>query len=125
MTPEEMQALKSQGFGVTTNEDLDLFDSMMIKYLSGMKETVKKQKAKPIQEFVAFCKQQLLSNPPVTMTFLDNGLALQMADYSRVVLVNAVDNGNNKTGSVVITDSEKKGGPVVYRQVDTSVPITR
>ena len=124
MTPEEMQALKSQGFGVTTNEDLDLFDSM-IKYLSAMKETVKKQKAKPIQEFVAFCKQQLLSNPPVTMTFLDNGLALQMADYSRVVLVNAVDNGNNKTGSVVITDSDKKGGPIVYRQVDTSVPITR
>jgi Ni,Fe-hydrogenase maturation factor len=59
------------------------------------------------------------------MTFLDNGLALQMADYSRVVLVNAVDNSNNKTGSVVITDAEKKGGPVVYRQVDTSVPITR
>lgn len=125
MTPEEMQALKAQGFGITTNEDLDLFDSMMFKYLSGMKETTKKQKSKAIQEFVAFCKQQLLSNPPVTMTFLDNGLALQMADYSRVVLVNAANNVNNKTGSVVITDAEKRGGPVVYRQVDTSVPITR
>jgi len=59
------------------------------------------------------------------MTFLDNGLALQLADYSRVVLVNAVEKSNNKASSVTITDAEKKGGPVVYRQIDTSVPITR
>lgn len=125
MTPEEMQALKSQGFGITTNEDLDLFDSMMVRYLSGLKDTARKQKAKAIEEFVGFCKQQLLDNPPVTMTFLDNGLALQLADYSRVVLVNAVDKGAGKSSAVVITDAEKKGGPVVYRQIDTSVPITR
>jgi hypothetical protein len=125
MTPEEMQALKSQGFGITTNEDLDLFDSMMARFMSGQKGTSAKQKAKAIQEFVAFCKEELLKNPPVTMTFLDNGLALQLADYSRVVLVNAVEKSNNKASSVTITDAEKKGGPVVYRQIDTSVPITR
>jgi hypothetical protein len=125
MTPEEMQALKSQGFGITTNEDLDLFDSMMARFMSGQKATSAKQKAKAIQEFVAFCKEELLKNPPVTMTFLDNGLALQLADYSRVVLVNAVEKSNNKASSVTITDAEKKGGPVVYRQIDTSVPITR
>lgn len=125
MTPEEMQALKSQGFGITTNEDLDLFDSMMLRFMAGQKGSTAKQKGKAVQEFVDFCKQELLKNPPVTMTFLDNGLALQLADYSRVVLVNAVEKSNNKASSVVITDAEKKGGPVVYRQIDTSVPITR
>jgi hypothetical protein len=125
MTPEEMQALKSQGFGITTNEDLDLFDSMMARFMVGQKGTSAKQKAKAIQEFVSFCKEELLKNPPVTMTFLDNGLALQLADYTRVVLVNAVEKSNSRASSVTITDAEKKGGPVVYRQIDTSVPITR
>ena len=44
MTPEEMQALKSQGFGITTNEDLDLFDSMMVKFMAGQKGTYKKER---------------------------------------------------------------------------------
>jgi len=130
MTPEEMAALKSQGFIVSTQDDPDFFDMLLNKFLENRTDLVKQNAANKklltgIRDFIDFCKSQLLSNPPVTMTYLDNGLALQFADYTRSVLVNNTDRQVNSVKSVVITDSDRKGGPQVFKQVDASIPITR
>lgn len=131
MTPEELASLKSQGFIVSTSEDPDFFDLLLRQYLqtdtSATKGTAAaKKELKAISEFIQFSKNQLLKNPPVTMTFLDKGMALQFADYSRVILVdssnitskNNIDVAINNTG---LNSREQQ----TFRQVDTSVPITR
>lgn len=129
MTPEETAALRSQGFGITTNSDPDLFESFLQRYMSvcsfPKNAAQKKAQQEQLQNFVNFCKEQLIANPPIAMTFLDNGMALQFQDYSRIVLVKAPEKGNNSSGAVAIAEADKKGGPIVYRQIDTSVPITR
>lgn len=129
MTPEETAALKSQGFGITTNSDPDLFELLLQRYsaqASFPKAAVPRKACQSqLENFVNFCKNQLIANPPIAMTFLDNGMALQFQDYSRVVLVKAPEKGNNSSGSVSMAEADKKGGPIVYRQIDTSVPITR
>lgn len=131
MTPEELNSLKSQGFIVSTSEDPDFFDLLLKQYLqtgtSASKGTATaKKELKAISDFIEFSKKQLLANPPVTMTFLDKGMALQFADYSRVILVdssnitskNNIDVAINSTG---LNNREQQA----FRQVDTSVPITR
>ena len=130
MTPEEMAALKAQGFVVSTQDDPDFFDMLTNKFLESKPELTKasatnKKFLSGIKEFIDFCKNQLLDNPPVTMTYLDKGLALQFSDYTRSVLVNNTDRQIKPVKSVVITDSDRKGGPLVFKQVDTSIPITR
>lgn len=129
MTPEETAALRSQGFGITTNSDPDLFESFLNKYTAvcsfPKNAAQKRAQQEQLQSFVDFCRSQLISNPPIAMTFLDNGMALQFQDYSRIVLVKAPEKGNNGSGAVSISEADKRGGPIVYRQVDTSVPITR
>lgn len=130
MTPKELEALRSQGFNITTKDDPDLLDGMLVRYVDAnpglAKDTAANKKSlASIKSFIDFVKRQLIDNPPITMTFLDRGLALQFADYSRTVLVDTSTVDNTKAASISITDSERKGGPVVFRQVDTSVPITR
>lgn len=130
MTTKELEALRAQGFNITTKDDPDLLDGMLIKYLEEnpalAKETAANKKAlASVKSFMDFVKRKLIDNPPITMTFLDRGLALQFADYSRTVLVDTSTVEPVKSSAVSITDSERKGGPVVFRQVDTSVPITR
>jgi hypothetical protein len=131
MTPEELNSLKSQGFIVSTSEDPDFFDLLLKQYLetsptSSKNTAAAKKELKAISDFIEFSKRQLLKNPPVTMTFLDKGMALQFADYSRVILVdsakitskNNIDVAINSTG---LNNREQQS----FRQVDTSVPITR
>jgi hypothetical protein len=127
MTPEELNTLKSQGFIVSTNEDQDFFDSLKFKFLisNPLSGKADKKALKVLEDFIQFSKKQLVDNPPTTMTFLDSGLALQFADYTRVVLVDTKTLRDAPASSVSISDSDRKGGPIVYRQVDTSVPITR
>lgn len=130
MTPKELESLRSQGFNITTKDDPDLLDGMLVRYVDAnpglAKDTAANKKSlASVKSFIDFVKRQLIDNPPITMTFLDRGLALQFADYSRTVLVDTSTVDNTKAASISITDSERKGGPVVFRQVDTSVPITR
>jgi hypothetical protein len=130
MTPKEIETLKAQGFNITTKDDPDLLDSMLAKYLDSNPDLAKgtpasKKALSSIKSFIDFVKGRLIDNPPITMTFLDRGLALQFADYTRIVLVDTSTVDTTRTASVSITDSDRKGGPVVFRQVDTSVPINR
>lgn len=127
MTPEERNTLKSQGFIVSTNEDPDFFDSLKFKFLASnpLSGKTDKKAIKVLEDFIQFSKKQLVDNPPTTMTFLDAGLALQFADYTRAVLVDTKTLRDAPASSIAISDSDRKGGPIAYRQVDTSVPITR
>jgi hypothetical protein len=131
MTPEELNALKSQGFVVSTAEDPDFFDSLFIKYLKTDAEITKntaasKKSKKALIDFIDFCKRQLLDNPPVTMSFLDKGMALQFSDYSRVILVDSEKVASKNNISVAISSAEGAAtGQQAFRQVDTSIPITR
>ncbi len=128
MTPEELNSLKGQGFIVTTNSDPDFFESLAAKFLNANPHLTKpsnKKTREGVEAFVNFCKEALTDNPPIATTYLDNGLALQFADYTRVVLV------NNRTvptspGAVVITGYDKPNqGPTTFKQVDASIQITR
>jgi nitrate reductase assembly molybdenum cofactor insertion protein NarJ len=113
---KELEAYKNAGFKVYTNEDPDFFDLMLKKYLESKEEEV--------EAFVHFIKSKLLENPPATFTYLDKGLALQFADYTRVVFVDQSTVNKDKTSSIEINAPSRQGGPIVFRQVDTSIPIT-
>jgi hypothetical protein len=125
---KELEAYKNAGFKVYTNEDPDFFDLMLKKYLESKedkKETPTSKKLKQeVEAFVHFIKSKLLENPPATFTYLDKGLALQFADYTRVVFVDQSTVNKDKTSSIEINAPSRQGGPIVFRQVDTSIPIT-
>jgi hypothetical protein len=131
MTPEELNNLRSQGFIVNTNDDPDFFDSLFQGFLASSDDLKKPTAANKkiinvLEQFVIFAKNKLVQNPPVTITYLDRGLALQFSDYTRAVLVNNKDQVQKPGQSVAITESAKSGaGPVIFKQVDASIPITR
>lgn len=130
MTPKELDSLRSQGFIVNTNEDPDFFDSLFQGFVSSSEEFSKNTAANikainAIEKFLLFAKNKLVSNPPVTITYMDRGLALQFADYTRSVLVNNKDEVQRPSQYVAITESAKQPyGPTAIKQVDASMPIT-
>jgi hypothetical protein len=131
MTPEELNSLRSQGFVVNTNDDPDFFDSLFQGFVSSNEELKKSTAANKkvisvLEQFVIFAKNKLVQNPPVTITYLDRGLALQFSDYTRSVLVNNKDQVQKPGQYVAITESAKaSSGPMTFKQVDASIPITR
>ena len=129
MTPEELANLKSMGFVVTTNEDPDFFDSMVSKFISAnphLTKAANKKLRDILEQFVVFTKDTLAANPPSAITYLDRGLALQFADYTRSILLDNRPKTQSSGKAVVITDSDRSsGGPITFKQVDTSIQITR
>lgn len=128
MTPEELNSLKNQGFVVTTNSDPDFFESLSNKFFASnphMSKPANKKLREGVSAFVAFCREALSENPPIATTYLDNGLAFQFSDYTRVVLVHNKATQDRPTAVAINTYDKPNPGPVTFKQVDTSVPITR
>jgi len=130
MTPKELDSLRSQGFIVNTNEDPDFFDSLFQGFVSSSEEFSKSTAANikvigVLEKFIIYAKNKLVANPPVTITYMDRGLALQFADYTRSVLVNNKDEVKKPYQYVAITETGKQAyGPMTIKQVDASMPIT-
>lgn len=131
MTPEELQRIRNNGFVVNTNDDPDLFDSFKQMFLAAnpdcARNTVANKKSlKMLDDFVLFCKKSILTNPPVTFTYMDKGLAIQFTDYTRRVLVHNTEELQKQISAIDINSAAKgNAGPNVFQQVDVSVPITR
>lgn len=131
MTPEELQRIRGNGFIVNTNDDPDLFDSFKQKFIEGNSDLSKNTAAskklnKLLDDFVLFCKKSILSNPPVTFTYMDRGLAIQFTDYTRRVLVHNTEDLQKQISAIDINSAGKvNSGPNVFQQIDVSVPITR
>jgi hypothetical protein len=131
MTPEELDRIRGNGFVVSTNEDPDLFDFFKQKFLAANPDLSKSSAAnkkvlKALEDFVVFCKARILANPPVTFTYMDRGMAIQFADYTRTLLVNNNENLQKAVVGIDInTAARGQAGPNVFQQVDLSVPITR
>jgi hypothetical protein len=131
MTPEELQRIRGNGFIVNTNDDPDLFDAFKQKFIESNPDLSKNTAAnkklnKLLDDFVLFCKKSILSNPPVTFTYMDRGLAIQFTDYTRRVLVHNTEDLQKQINAIDINSAGKvNSGPNVFQQIDVSVPITR
>lgn len=83
-----------------------------------------------VKDFVEFARARLRENPPMTMTYLPRGIAVQLQNYQQLVLVepaeDAPDTGDTRAkGAVGITTANRGGGGIPgFQQRDAAVQVT-
>lgn len=130
------------GFVITDDRDPDLLGWLFNAYLDHVQGAVDLVPAdSPLQDplasnfaaikhFIEFAREKLRENPPMTMTYLPRGIAVQLQNYQQLVLVepkeDAPDTGDTRAKGVVgVTTANRGGGGVPgFRQTDSAVPVT-
>lgn len=129
------------GFIVSTDQDPDLLQYLVNCYLDDAQPPVGepgdhaealRTKMSVLKEFVEHARKTLRTNPPISMTYLQHGLGIQLSNHQFLPFVDP-ENGKKEPGKndvrargavEVTTASNRGGGMRGMSQRPTDVPVT-
>jgi len=140
--PKMLESLRRDfGFVVSTDQDPDLLQYLVNCYLNDQQPPAGepddhaeafRTKMAVLKEFVEHARKTLRANPPISMTYLQHGLGIQLSNHQFLPFVDPENNkkepGKNDTrakGAVEVTTASSRGGGMRGMvQVPTDVPVT-
>lgn len=140
--PSLLKSLRQDfGFIVSTDQDPDLLQYLVNCYLDDNQPAPEepadhaealRTKMAVLKEFVEHARKTLRGNPPISMTYLNNGLGIQLSNHQFLPFVDPVDgkkapgrNDTRATGTASVTNASQRGGGMRgMEQRPTDVPVT-
>jgi len=139
--PKMLESLRRDfGFVVSTDQDPDLLQYLVNCYLDDLQKQMDggafpvdlEGHIRILKSFVEHARKTLRANPPISMTYLQNGLGIQLSNHQFLPFVDPEnakkEPGKNDTrakGAVEVTTASQRGGGMRGMvQVPTDVPVT-
>jgi hypothetical protein len=139
--PKMLESLRRDfGFVVSTDQDPDLLQYLVNCYLDDLQQKMNDGQfpvdleghVRILKNFVEHARQTLRANPPISMTYLQNGLGIQLSNHQFLPFVDPPDGkkepGKNDVrakGAVEVTTASQRGGGMRGMiQRPTDVPVT-
>ena len=137
MDAKQLQAIREQfGFIVSTDKDPDLLGYLVNAFMEdaakdgGEVDPLEAQRLVGfLNKFVEHARETLRQNPPVTLTYMERGLSVQLQNYQYLTLVEPKKEEEKPKKPVrmdaPITEASNRGGGMrgmIWR--DTTTPVT-
>lgn len=139
--PKMLESLRRDfGFVVSTDQDPDLLQYLVNCYLDDLQKQMDggaflvdlEGHVRILKAFVEHARNTLRTNPPISMTYLQHGLGIQLSNHQFLPFVDPPEGkkepGKNDVrakGAVEVTTASQRGGGMRGMvQMPTDVPVT-